>query len=145
MVWKLAVVEQDPAQIWTCIEKTFGFGFFNKQIEFEFGINPTTHEAMAFDFAKQVEEIRRLASDKFHKLTVETERIVDGLWKQIQDKNEEIIRQKESFLMQKLQIREDVEAELKILYDEREAHFFEKLDSDKEQLFKIISELEEEI
>lgn len=34
--------------------------------------------------------------------------------------------------MQKLQIREDVEAELKILYDEWEAHFFEKLDSDKE-------------
>ena len=52
MVRKLAVVEQDSTTIWLNIEKTFGFGFFNKQIELEFGINPQTHENMAFDFAK---------------------------------------------------------------------------------------------
>lgn len=47
---------------------------------------------MAFDFAKQVEDIRWGANEKFHLLTKETEKIVDGLRKQIQDKNEEIVR-----------------------------------------------------
>lgn len=52
MIWKLAVVEQNSENIWTNIEKIFGFGFFNWQIELEFGINPATHENIAFDFAK---------------------------------------------------------------------------------------------
>lgn len=37
---KLKMVEMDAHVIWKSLEKVFGFGYFNKVIEDEFGITP---------------------------------------------------------------------------------------------------------
>ena len=44
---KMHIVESDPETIWRCLEKYYGFGFFNVMIEQEFGINPSTYSKPA--------------------------------------------------------------------------------------------------
>jgi hypothetical protein len=40
MVRKLHIIEQSPTVIWEALQNNFGFGFFNKIIEGEYGITP---------------------------------------------------------------------------------------------------------
>jgi hypothetical protein len=40
VIKKLAIIESNPKNIWKNLENIYGFGFFNRVIEEEFGISP---------------------------------------------------------------------------------------------------------
>lgn len=44
VIRKLEMINHDALAIWRSIEKYYGYGFFNRIIEDEFGINPDSHE-----------------------------------------------------------------------------------------------------
>ena len=54
IIWKLQIIEDNPLTIWKCIQKYYGYGFFNVMIEKEYGINPNTYEEISESFNGQI-------------------------------------------------------------------------------------------
>lgn len=69
MVRKLFIVEKDPNVIWKAIENIFGFGFFYKIIEEEYGIKPNFLEKFKKDLANEFNMTRAESNQKLNKLS----------------------------------------------------------------------------
>lgn len=82
IVVKLQIVENDPNTIWKCIQKYFGYGFFNVMIEKEFGINPYTHEEIVHNFIGQVTGVKENALEKLRRI----EEVTESRYKDIKNK-----------------------------------------------------------
>lgn len=68
IIQKLQIVENNPTVIWKNLQKYFGYGFFNMMIEQEFGINPDTHEQIAYSFIGQITSIRGDTMEKLQQV-----------------------------------------------------------------------------
>ena len=62
VVRKLEIIEKSPTPIWKAFEKYYGYGFFNKVIESEFGINPDTRKEIGFKIEEEIKELRKNSS-----------------------------------------------------------------------------------
>lgn len=54
IIRKLNIVEKNPSVIWKAIENHYGFGYFHKIIEEEYGITPDFQEKIKKDFATEL-------------------------------------------------------------------------------------------
>ena len=68
IICKLQIVEDDPMVIWKCLQKYYGYGFFNVMIEKEFGINPDTHEEISYSFIGQITSIKQETMDQLRSI-----------------------------------------------------------------------------
>ena len=54
IIRKLHIVEKSPQVIWKALENNYGYGFFHKIIEEEYGITPDFQEKIKKDFAAEL-------------------------------------------------------------------------------------------
>jgi len=70
---KMKIIETQPEPIWRAIEKQFGYGFFHKIIEAEFGVTPEFREQIMTAWEKNLTSLRKETEEKICKLQLQSE------------------------------------------------------------------------
>jgi len=87
IVKKLWIVEKTAKTVWEALEAHYGYGFFNKLIEEEFGIEPDFQEKIKDQFLSELHEVKHDASEKIAQVTSTVQGEIQKLQMELKEKN----------------------------------------------------------
>ena len=98
IVRKLHIVEKSAQIIWKAIENFYGYGFFTKILEEEYGITPDFQDKLRKDFQAELSTVKHDAATKINKISNQASQEIMKLTKEIRDKNAEMSSKRQGYL-----------------------------------------------
>ncbi|CDW88897.1 UNKNOWN [Stylonychia lemnae] len=139
IIRKLHIVEKSPQNIWKALESSFGYGFFTKVLEEEYGITPDFQEKIRKEFSEELSIVKHDAATKINKVASQANQEILKLAKELSNKNSDLSNKRQEYIqsieMIKDQMKFGIQKDhLKMIAD-LEKEYLNQIAFQKQQLF----------